>query len=135
MIKSDRCPNKPVPASKYCIQHILFDPHQILFKPCNAASSCKRAVIPAVDGAGCGFHASLPSHLLVEVKKEEAVIEQTASANTEAMEVDESNAPSNSNESNENENSIAPLENQQELCQGTIFEEVEVPSLTQRTHI
>ena len=42
--------------SKSFVADILSDPHQVLFKPCNYASRCKRPVVFVSENTACLYH-------------------------------------------------------------------------------
>ncbi|KAK7092759.1 KAT8 regulatory NSL complex subunit 2-like [Littorina saxatilis] len=85
-----RCNKRVVPASKFCMGHILKDPHQVLFEPCAFRNGqCREAVFSLDEVSVCRRHyaaAAAPSFTAsasqtedpTEVKKELADTETPA---------------------------------------------------------
>lgn len=56
-----RCNKRVVPLSKYCMQHILSDPHQVLFEACRFSNGQCGEPVFSLDVPLCRRHASLSS--------------------------------------------------------------------------
>ncbi|XP_035207958.1 KAT8 regulatory NSL complex subunit 2-like isoform X2 [Stegodyphus dumicola] len=56
-----KCNRKRISLSKYCFNHILHDPNQVLFKPCGLGKSndCNNPVLPIEDDVSCEQHLHL----------------------------------------------------------------------------
>ncbi|XP_002739731.1 KAT8 regulatory NSL complex subunit 2-like [Saccoglossus kowalevskii] len=56
------CNDKAMPYSKYCLQHILHDPYQVLFQMCtDSESGCNKPVF-GLDKTTCILHTELPEY-------------------------------------------------------------------------
>ncbi|GFU54529.1 KAT8 regulatory NSL complex subunit 2 [Nephila pilipes] len=51
-----RCREPAIVLTKFCKNHILSDPMQVMFKPCGLGRNCKRPVIPFEENAACDQH-------------------------------------------------------------------------------
>lgn len=77
----DKCPNRTLPLSKYCNQHILSDAHQVLFGQCQFGDGiCRTPVSAFEDLPYCPLHVPL-------CKDFESRITQVEKAADENMEV------------------------------------------------
>ncbi|GIY26004.1 KAT8 regulatory NSL complex subunit 2 [Caerostris darwini] len=51
-----RCTEQAIVLTKYCKNHILSDPNQVMFKPCGLGRNCKMPVIPYEEKVACSQH-------------------------------------------------------------------------------
>jgi len=68
-----RCYNQPLPSTKYCLTHIMYDQRQVLYRPCASRHGpCPHIPIPGVDGDTCALHTK-PGPIPHPVQEEEEV--------------------------------------------------------------
>jgi KAT8 regulatory NSL complex subunit 2 len=61
---SVKCTNRSLPATNYCRIHILYDPHQVLFRPCangTPSDACLNPVVSFQHKNSCILHRDLKS--------------------------------------------------------------------------
>ncbi|KAF8764687.1 KAT8 regulatory NSL complex subunit 2-like [Argiope bruennichi] len=51
-----KCTEPAIVLTKFCKNHILSDPNQVMFRPCGLGRNCKRPVIPYEEKAACDQH-------------------------------------------------------------------------------
>uniref|UniRef100_T1J0D2 Uridine phosphorylase n=1 Tax=Strigamia maritima TaxID=126957 RepID=T1J0D2_STRMM len=71
---NENCTNRTLPFSKHCVQHILSDAYQVLYRPCDASPDCSRPVLQILEGPSCPLHSTLPPPITVESKP---IVEET----------------------------------------------------------
>lgn len=60
----EKCQNRTLPLSKYCLNHILLDPHQVLYRQCCFGDGeCDQSVASPDDDPYCSLHVKLPKDL------------------------------------------------------------------------
>lgn len=84
----ERCNERILPLSKFCLKHILHDAHQVLFRPCKTTHTvCKEPVIPAIHGPTCSVHLASPSFPPIITKVPEEPIPVPASIELEQLSI------------------------------------------------
>ncbi|XP_041988624.1 KAT8 regulatory NSL complex subunit 2 [Aricia agestis] len=71
-----RCDTNALPAARYCLKHILNDPHQVLFKMCGdtrGVARCREVVARGpLPSAACRYHTGVPTYTPFTLKKDES---------------------------------------------------------------
>lgn len=58
-----KCSVRALPLSKFCLNHILKDSSQVLYKPCDSGKGdCSKPVVPYSENMTCLLHARLPGN-------------------------------------------------------------------------
>lgn len=70
---NQKCSQRALPLSKYCSQHILNDPHQVLYRACQfAEGECSKPVASIEDDVLCLIHTQLTdTEAKINLKNEE----------------------------------------------------------------
>ncbi|XP_078661531.1 uncharacterized protein LOC144905663 [Branchiostoma floridae x Branchiostoma belcheri] len=81
IIDGERCSHNVVPMSRFCLQHILHDPHQVLFQHCSHSTGgieiCDKPVAMGMDRTTCVLHSPLPpQRFKIPEKEEEMIVEE-----------------------------------------------------------
>ncbi|XP_066300726.1 KAT8 regulatory NSL complex subunit 2-like isoform X1 [Branchiostoma lanceolatum] len=93
IIDGERCSHNVVPMSRFCLQHVLHDPHQVLFQHCSHSTGgieiCDKPVAMGMDRTTCVLHSPLPPQRFKMPEKEEEMIVEEVKPDVMQIDVEE----------------------------------------------